>query len=126
MQPQDQNLLQWITGILIAFAAGTWAVLRDIYRRIEVTGNTASQGIADARRDAFEGTSGLKKQTENDFRALWDKVDRESDIARVHRESVLTRMGDLTTKEDLNTMEKRMTAALSAAVTASSAKKDVS
>lgn len=124
MQPQDQNLFQWITGILIAFAAGTWAVLRDIYRRIETTGAVAAQGIADARRDAFEVTGGLKKQTEDDFRALWNKVDHESEIARVHRESVLTRMGDLPTKEDLNTMEKRMTATLAAALTGASAKRD--
>lgn len=102
MQPQDQNFIQWVTGILIAAAAGTWALLRDIYRR-----------IGDARQDALAATLSLQKQVEADNRDLWDKLNQESEIARVHRETILTRMGDTPTKTDLIAMEKRLTALLS-------------
>lgn len=101
MQPQDQNLLQWLTGLLIALAAGIWAVLRDIYKR-----------IGDARHDALAATLSLQKQVEVDNRDLWEKLNQESEIARVHRESILTRMGETPTKADLFAMEKRIMAAL--------------
>lgn len=113
MQPQDQGFLSYVTGLILAGAAGTWALVRDIYRRIDSTSREASKTTAAARAEGAAATAAARAQAEQGDAALWVVVNQEREISRQHRESVLTRMGELPTKNDLTVMEGRLMAAIS-------------
>ncbi|MDE1906635.1 MAG: hypothetical protein KGH75_09325 [Rhodospirillales bacterium] len=113
MQPQDQGFLSYVTGLIVAVAGGVWALLRDIYRRIDTAGRDAAKATAAARVEAATATGAARTQAEEGDKALWLVVNQEREIARQHRESVLTRIGELPTKGDLTTMESRLMAAIS-------------
>lgn len=113
MQPQDQGFLPYITGLVIACAGGVWALLRDIYRRIDAAGRESAHETAAVRAEAAAGTASARLQAEEGDKSIWVIVNQEREIARQHRESVLTRIGDLPTKGDLTVMENRLMAAIS-------------
>lgn len=113
MQPTDNGIVEWVIGVLLAICGGILTVFRDLYRRVDGVRQHAASATSEVRMEAAAATAAARTHAEEGDKNLWVKVNQESEISRLHRESILTRIGDLPTKSDLTTMEGRLTALIS-------------